>query len=116
MPLTIDKKWSIYIVENRLNQFYTGICRNLTRRFDEHSANGKLCAKALRGKAPLKLIYAADVDNHSTALKAEIWIKKLPKNQKVQLVKQELELAFAHSRHSDKYLHKIMDVVSQPAS
>ena len=116
MPLTKDKKWSIYIIENRLNQFYTGICRDLSRRFNEHNSNSKLCAKALRGKAPLKLIYAADLDDHSSALKAEIWIKKLPKYQKIRLVKHELELTFMHVRHSDKYLDEIMNTLSTPAS
>lgn len=112
MPLVIDKKWTIYIIENRLNQFYTGICRDLTRRFNEHSTNGKLCAKALRGKGPLRLIYAAEIEDHSSALKAEIWIKKLTKGKKAQLIEQQIELAFIHARHNDQYLFEVMSAVS----
>lgn len=111
MPRVVDKKWTIYIIENRLQQFYTGICRDLTRRFSEHSANGKLCAKSLRGKGPLRLIYAAQIDDHSTALKAEIWIKKLSKNKKSQLIEQEVELMFTHVRHKDAYLAEVMNTV-----
>ena len=108
MPAKKNTKWSIYIIENRLNHFYTGICRDLTRRFNEHSANGKLCAKALRGKAPLTLIYAADLDDHSTALKAEIWIKKLSKIQKVKLVSRQIQLDFAHFRYNEDAIQAIM--------
>ena len=105
------RPFSIYIIENRLNHFYTGICRELTRRFGEHCANGKLCAKALRGKGPLKLIYAAELESHSTALKAEIWVKKLSRSQKALLIENKMKLPFDHMRHDDNYLHEVMNTV-----
>ena len=108
MPIVTDKKWTIYIVENRLNHYYTGICRNLARRFEEHSSGGKLCAKALRGKTPLTLVYAAELTDHSTALKAEIWIKKLTKAQKIQLVNHQKELSFTHVRQNENHIQGIM--------
>ncbi|MBU3003166.1 GIY-YIG nuclease family protein [Paraglaciecola arctica] len=78
--------WYIYIIENKLGQFYTGICTDIERRFAEHQSNGPKCAKALKGKGPLTLKLSGKVENHSEALKLEIWIKKLSKANKIKLV------------------------------
>jgi putative endonuclease len=78
--------WYIYIVENKLNQYYTGICTNIERRFAEHQSSGNKCAKALKGKGPLTLKFRSKVESHSEALKIEIWIKKLSKANKIKLV------------------------------
>ena len=78
--------WYIYIVENKLSQYYTGICTNIERRFEEHQSSGPKCAKALKGKGPLTLKFHCVVNSHSEALKLEIWIKKLNKANKVKLV------------------------------
>ena len=82
--------WYIYIVENKLSQYYTGICTNIERRFAEHQSSGPKCAKALKGKGPLTLKFRCEVDSHSEALKLEIWIKKLSKTDKVKLVNNSL--------------------------
>jgi putative endonuclease len=76
----------VYIIENRLAHYYTGICTDVERRFNEHQTNSPKCAKALRGKGPLLLKFWCIVDSHSEALKIEIWIKKLSKTNKIQLV------------------------------
>ncbi|MGK0306147.1 MAG: putative endonuclease [Gammaproteobacteria bacterium] len=78
--------WYIYIVENKLSHYYTGICTNIERRFEEHQSSGPKCAKALKGKGPLTLKFSCKVDSHSEALKLEIWIKKLNKPNKIKLV------------------------------
>lgn len=78
--------WYIYIVENKLSQYYTGICTDIERRFNEHQSSGPKCAKALKGKGPLVMKLWCIVDNHSEALKIEIWIKKLSKANKIELV------------------------------
>ena len=88
--------WTLYIVQNRLNQLYTGICTDLQRRFKEHCDNGAKCAKALKGKGPLELKFAAKVEDHSTALKAEIWVKKLTKAQKNKLIAGQISLEAEH--------------------
>ncbi|MEP1449273.1 MAG: GIY-YIG nuclease family protein [Paraglaciecola sp.] len=78
--------WFIYIIENKLGQFYTGICTDIERRFAEHQSNGPKCAKALKGKGPLTLKFRCHVDSRSQALKLEMWIKKLSKTNKIKLV------------------------------
>lgn len=80
------KQWYLYIIENRLAQYYTGICIDIDRRFEEHQSSGPKCAKALKGKGPLTLKFSCKVDSHSEALKLEIWIKKLNKANKIKLV------------------------------
>ncbi|MCF2948074.1 GIY-YIG nuclease family protein [Paraglaciecola aquimarina] len=62
----------------------------MTRRFAEHQSNGPKCAKALKGKGPLTLKFFSQVDDHSHALKTEIWIKKQSKSNKVKLVEGQL--------------------------
>lgn len=80
------KQWYVYIIENKLAQYYTGICTDLERRFYEHQSSGPKCAKALKGKGPLELKFWCMVANHSEALKIENWIKKLSKANKIKLV------------------------------
>lgn len=83
-------QWYIYIVENKLSQYYTGICTSIERRFAEHQSSGPKCAKALKGKGPLTLKFSCEVNSHSEALKFEIWIKKLNKANKIKLVNNSL--------------------------
>ena len=80
----------MYIIENKLAHYYTGICTDVERRFDEHQTSGTKCAKALKGKGPLVLKFWCIVDSHSEALKIEIWIKKLSKINKIKLVNNSL--------------------------
>ena len=82
-------QWYAYIVENKLGQYYTGICTDVKRRFNEHQSSGPKCAKALKGKGPLILKLWCIVGNHSEALKIEIWIKKLNKANKIKLVNND---------------------------
>lgn len=76
--------WIIYIIRNRYDELYTGITKDITRRFQQHQL-GK-GAKALKGKAPLLLVYQSKLANHAEALSFEYQIKQLTKAQKEQLV------------------------------
>lgn len=88
----MEKKWFLYLIENRLGHLYTGITTDYQRRFSEHTANGIKCAKSLRGKGPLALKYCVSLDSHSDALKAELLVKKLTKSQKLKLLSGAFEL------------------------
>lgn len=87
-------KWYLYIVENSLGHYYTGISTDIKRRFNEHQSGGIKCAKALRGKSPLSLKYCMLLGGHSEALKAEIWVKKLSRQAKQKLINGKLEPDF----------------------
>ncbi|MCV2886057.1 GIY-YIG nuclease family protein [Aestuariibacter sp. AA17] len=84
--------WYLYIIENKLGHFYTGITKNVAKRICEHQAQGPKTAKALKGKAPLTLKYSQLVGDHSTALKMEIAVKKLSKIQKLAIISGERKL------------------------
>jgi putative endonuclease len=74
------KPWVIYLLECGDGSFYTGITNDLDKRLNTHNAG--LGAKYTRGRLPLKLLEFKLVENHSTALKLEAHIKKLPKSKK----------------------------------
>lgn len=82
--------WYLYIVENKLGHYYTGISKDIARRFNEHQLGGAKCAKALKGKAPLHLKYCIALVGHSEALKAELWVKKLSRAGKQKLIAGDL--------------------------
>ena len=80
--------WYLYIVRTNHGHLYTGITQDVARRFLEHQEGGKKAAKYLRGKGPLKLVFQQEIGSRSSALKAEIALKKLPKQQKENLTKK----------------------------
>ena len=51
--------WWLYLVRTADGSLYTGISTNVQRRFAEHENKDKKNkgAKALRGKAPLRLVF-----------------------------------------------------------
>lgn len=62
---------------------YTGITTDLERRLEEHrSGRG---AKYTRGRGPLELVYAEECPDKSAALKRELEIKALPREEKLKL-------------------------------
>ena len=66
------------------NSIYTGITNNLEERLKTHqSGNG---AKYLRGRLPIKLVYKENFINRSEATKREIYIKKMSKKEKKNLI------------------------------
>lgn len=79
----MDKKWVVYILECGDGTLYTGITDDFERRFKMHS-EGK-GAKYTRGRGPLTLRFLEECTDHSTALKREIAIKRLPRQEKWNL-------------------------------
>jgi putative endonuclease len=81
------KGWHIYIIRTRHGHLYTGITKDVGRRFSEHQQGGKKAAKYLRGKGPLKLVFVQTLEDKSVALRAESALKKLSKQDKESLVR-----------------------------
>ena len=76
--------WFVYLIRTQDNRLYTGITKDVARRFTQHQC-GK-GAKALRGKGELALAFSREVGEHSLALRVEYQIKQLTKPQKERLV------------------------------
>ena len=67
---------------------YTGIAKDLAKRFAEHQAQGARCAKYLKGKAPLVLTYTETSTDRSSASKREYALKQLSKIEKERLIRR----------------------------
>jgi putative endonuclease len=80
--------WTVYILECADGTLYTGIARELERRLAQH--NGELSGgpKYTRGRRPVRLLWSAQADTQSQALKRELAIKRLAKKDKLRLVRE----------------------------
>lgn len=81
-------RWSLYILENRLGQLYTGISTDVARRLREHQADGSRCARSLRGKGPLQLRLELFIGHHAEALRAERAVKRMTRAQRLALIER----------------------------
>ena len=86
MPATHNKEWSLYIVRCKDNSLYTGISNDVDERFSTHQAQGPKCAKYLRGRAPLELVFVSVIGSMSEASKLEWEIKQYSKEEKEVLI------------------------------
>jgi putative endonuclease len=79
--------WSLYIIQCRDGQLYTGITTDISRRLKEHnSKTNKKGAFYTRNKIPVKLVYQESMANRSEACKREKAIKRLERSQKLALI------------------------------
>ena len=81
----MDKSWYLYILRCADGTLYTGIARDVEARFAQHSC-GK-GAKYTRGRGPLELVYREKCVDHSTALKRELAVKAMSREDKLNLIK-----------------------------
>ena len=77
----------VYILKCKDNTLYTGFTVNLEKRIKTH--NKGIGSKYTRGRIPVKLIYKEEYMTKSEALKREYEIKKLTKEQKINIIKGE---------------------------
>ena len=84
----MENTWYLYILRCGDNTLYTGITTDVEKRFEAHQS-GK-GAKYTRGRGPLELVYRETCGNHSQALKRELQVKALPREEKQNLIAGEL--------------------------
>lgn len=82
----MEKTWKLYMLRCRDGSLYTGITTDVEKRFAAHNA-GK-GAKYTRGRGPLELVYQEECGDHSAALKRELEIKALAKDDKLKLIQE----------------------------
>ncbi|MFA6143138.1 MAG: GIY-YIG nuclease family protein [Candidatus Omnitrophota bacterium] len=78
-------KWVLYILRCADGSLYTGITTNLEKRVKKHNA-GK-ASKYTRAKRPVKVVRRENFTDKSSALRREIEIKKLSRQDKLKLIK-----------------------------
>ena len=82
----MEKTWKLYMLRCRDGSLYTGITTDVEKRVAAHNA-GK-GAKYTRGRGPLELVYCEDCGDRSAALKRELEIKSLTKEEKLKLIEK----------------------------
>ena len=81
----MDKKWYLYILRCADGTLYTGITTDVEARLETHrSGKG---AKYTRGRGPLELVYREECEDHSQALKRELAVKAMSREEKQKLIK-----------------------------
>ena len=76
--------WYLYILQCGDGSLYTGITTDVEKRLESHrSGKG---AKYTRGRSPLALKYREACGTHSDALKRELEIKHLSREEKLALI------------------------------
>ncbi len=92
MPPGGTAPFSIYLVRCANGSLYTGISTDVDRRLQEHSGSRR-GARALRGRGPLELVFAAEIGTRSAATRVENRVKRLTRSDKEALVSGVLKLA-----------------------
>ncbi|MCM2679398.1 GIY-YIG nuclease family protein [Echinimonas agarilytica] len=83
--------WYVYIIQTHKGALYTGITKDVERRFKEHLevslgiANAK-GAKYFRTNKPCKIVYQEALVDRSQASKAEYKIKQMTRAKKLRLI------------------------------
>lgn len=80
----MEKSWKLYILRCRDGSLYTGITTDVEKRLAAHNA-GK-GAKYTRSRKPVDIVYQEQCDGHSQALRRELEIKALTKEEKLKLI------------------------------
>ena len=87
--LLMEQTWYLYILRCKDGTLYTGITTDVEKRLEAHrSGKG---AKYTRGRTPLELVYRETCGSHSEALKRELEVKKLSREEKLSLLQGSWE-------------------------
>jgi putative endonuclease len=94
--------WFVYLVRCRDGSLYCGIARDVAARIAQHDA-GK-GARYTRGRGPLALVAKRRCMSKGDALRLELAVKALPRDEKERLnsVRRFRALALSAQRHSER--------------
>jgi len=79
--------WYLYLIRTRDGSLYTGITKDVERRFAEHRADRSRGSRYLRGRGPLALVYQARIGEHGLALRVENRLRRFVKERKEAIVR-----------------------------
>ena len=82
----MENTWKLYMLRCVDGSLYTGITTDVDKRITAHNA-GK-GAKYTRSRRPVELVYSENCEDHSVALKRELEIKALTREQKMKLIQK----------------------------
>ena len=79
-------EFTLYIVMCADGTLYTGIAADVARRLAQHNGEKPRGARYTSARRPVRLVYEAKFASRSAALKEEIRIKRLTRDQKQYLI------------------------------
>ena len=82
----MEQSWKLYILRCGDGTLYTGITVDVDHRFQMHQS-GK-GAKYTRSRLPVQLVYREESADKSAALKREVEIKRLSREEKLKLIEK----------------------------
>jgi putative endonuclease len=85
------KPHCVYILECSDKTLYTGWTNNMEKRIREHNS-GRTGAKYTRSRRPVKMVFVEEHETLSDVLKREAQIKKLSRDQKLQIIETAFQL------------------------
>lgn len=77
------RKWYVYILQCADGTLYTGITNDLDRRLKAHNAG--TASKYTRVRRPVAMVYREEADTKGDALRRELQIKSMSRQQKMSL-------------------------------
>ena len=78
-------RWFVYIVRCGDGSLYTGITTDVNRRCKQHNAG--TASRYTRSRRPVKLVYQEVRRNQSSALKREVAIKDMTRQEKLAMIR-----------------------------
>lgn len=81
----IVSEWKVYIIKAQSGMLYTGITKDLKKRFESHSKQKK-GARFFNFSSPEKIVFYEEYTNRSQASKREAEIKKMSRAHKLHLI------------------------------
>lgn len=82
------KRWFLYVLECDDGTLYAGITTDCERRLREHNHTSR-AARYTRARRPVELVASWPFDTQSAAARAEYAFKQLPRQQKLQRVRED---------------------------
>lgn len=81
--------WYLYILDCDGRYFYTGITTDVDRRLRQHRSGRTPGARATRGFQRIEPVYTVAFDTRSRAQRAEYRLKRLLREEKGRIVKDQ---------------------------
>lgn len=82
----MEKKYYTYVLLTEHNTLYCGYTDDVEKRFEKHKS-GK-GAKYTRANKPVKILYTACFETKSEAMKEELRIKNLTREEKLEFIEE----------------------------
>ena len=81
-----DSLWFVYLLRCVDGSLYTGITNDISRRCAQHNAGS--ASRYTRSRLPVALVYQEPQESRSLALRRELAIKRLTRQQKESLLRK----------------------------